>query len=121
VPTAGTLGRVNVRNLPGMNLSATIRAFVAIVYALSIILSLVVGLTGGYESPLVGLRFLSVFIPAVTVLIVSSAIIRISRLTGTVFQWGTCLWLCCCCQSSSTLRCCLSPLPMRAGSLGKTG
>ena len=53
--------------------SAAIKAFVAVAYALSIALSLVVGLTGGYESPLVGLRFLSMFIPAVAVLIVNSA------------------------------------------------
>jgi hypothetical protein len=67
---------MNAQNPPGMSRSAAIKAFVAIAYALSITLSLVVGLTGGYESPLVGLRFLSMFIPAV----------RISRLTGTAFH-----------------------------------
>jgi membrane protease YdiL (CAAX protease family) len=45
--------------------------FVAIAYALSIALSLVVGLTGGYQSPLIGLRYLSMFLPAIAVLIVS--------------------------------------------------
>jgi membrane protease YdiL (CAAX protease family) len=50
-----------------------IKAFVVIAYALSITLSLVVGLTGGYESPLIGLRYLSMFIPAVAMLVVNSA------------------------------------------------
>jgi len=47
-------------------------AFVATAYALSITLSLVVGLTGGHESPLVGLAYLSMFLPALSVLVVSS-------------------------------------------------
>jgi membrane protease YdiL (CAAX protease family) len=64
---------MNAHNLPGMTSSAAIKAFVGIAYALAITLSLVVGLTGGYESPLVGLRFLSMFIPAVAVLIVSAS------------------------------------------------
>jgi membrane protease YdiL (CAAX protease family) len=51
-----------------------ISSFVLIAYALSIALSLVVGLTGGYESPLIRLRFLSMFIPAAAVLIVQSAL-----------------------------------------------
>ena len=50
-----------------------ILVYVTLVYALSIALSLVVGLTGGYGSPLIGLAYLSMFLPAVAVLIVSSA------------------------------------------------
>ena len=49
-----------------------IMAFVAITYTLSIALSLVVGLTGGRESGLIGLAFLSMFLPASAVLIVNS-------------------------------------------------
>ena len=51
----------------------TIFVFVATSYGLSIVLSLVVGLTGGHESALIGLAFLSTFLPAVSVLIVNSA------------------------------------------------
>src|SRR4051794_35803967 len=50
-----------------------ILAFVGTAYALSIALSLLVGLTGGYESPIIGLRYLSMFLPAVSVLVVSAA------------------------------------------------
>jgi membrane protease YdiL (CAAX protease family) len=52
---------------------AAIRAFVCCAYALSIALSLLVGFTGGSRGPLIGLRFLSMFLPAVAVLIVSAA------------------------------------------------
>ena len=51
----------------------SILIFVAIAYTLSIVLSLVVGLTGGHGSALIGLAYLSMFLPAVSVLIVSSA------------------------------------------------
>jgi membrane protease YdiL (CAAX protease family) len=51
---------------------SAIIVFVATAYALSIALSLVVGLTGGHESPLIGLRYLSMFLPAVSVLIPSA-------------------------------------------------
>src|SRR6266566_3287332 len=47
--------------------------FIAAAYALSIMLSLIVGSSGGHESALVGLAYLSMFLPAVSVLIVSSA------------------------------------------------
>jgi membrane protease YdiL (CAAX protease family) len=50
-----------------------ILAFVATAYGLSVALSLVVGLTGGYDSPLIGLRYLSMFVPGIAVLIVGSA------------------------------------------------
>jgi CAAX protease family protein len=71
--TQRSLLSMDARDPPGVNVDAAMLAFVAIAYALSIALSLVVGLTGGYESPLAGLRFLSMFIPAVAVLIVRSA------------------------------------------------
>jgi uncharacterized protein len=48
-------------------------AFVATAYGLSVALSLVVGLTGGHESSLIGLGYLSMFLPAVSVLIVNFA------------------------------------------------
>jgi len=50
-----------------------ILVFVATAYALSIALSLVVGLTGGHESALIGLAYLSMFLPAVAVLIARAA------------------------------------------------
>lgn len=50
-----------------------ILVYVTTTYALSIALSLVVGLTGGYDSALIGLAYLSMFLPALAVLIASSA------------------------------------------------
>lgn len=50
-----------------------ILVFVTIAYALSIMLSVVVGMTGGYDSALIGLAYVSMFLPAIAVLIVSSA------------------------------------------------
>jgi len=50
-----------------------ILVFVAAAYALSIALSLAIGLTGGHDSALIGLAYLSMFLPAVAVLIVNSA------------------------------------------------
>ena len=44
-------------------------AFIAIAYALGIALSLVVGLTGGASSPLAGLGYLAMFIPAAAVIV----------------------------------------------------
>lgn len=49
----------------------SILAFLAIVYGLSIALSLVVGLTGGHDGALIGLRWLSMFLPSVAVLAVA--------------------------------------------------
>src|SRR5579872_77884 len=49
-----------------------ILVFVAAAYALSISLSLAIGLTGGHDSALIGLAYLSMFLPAVAVLIVNS-------------------------------------------------
>ncbi len=61
--------------------------FVAIAYMLSIALSLVVGLTGGYTSPLIGLRFLSMFLPAVAVLIVNIAMKEPPYIDPKPFPW----------------------------------
>ena len=51
----------------GLKVVAT---FVTAAYAMSVALSLIVGLTGGYQSPFIGLQFLSMFIPALAVLCV---------------------------------------------------
>jgi hypothetical protein len=50
-----------------------IALFIATAYGLSIALGLVVGLTGGSTSPLIGLRFASMFLPAAAVLVVRIA------------------------------------------------
>jgi len=50
------------------NSPKVIATFVAVAYAMSVGLSLIVGLTGGYQSPFIGLQFLSMFIPALAVL-----------------------------------------------------
>jgi membrane protease YdiL (CAAX protease family) len=47
--------------------------FVAVAYALSGALSVVVWTTGGYQSPLVGLGFATMFLPTLAVLVVHSA------------------------------------------------
>jgi CAAX protease family protein len=49
-----------------------ILVFVATAYALSVALSLLVGLTGGHESSLIGFASLSMFVPAISVRIVSA-------------------------------------------------
>ena len=49
----------------------TIVAFITLAYALAIVLSLAIGVTGGHESPFVVFGFFSMVIPAVAVLIVS--------------------------------------------------
>jgi membrane protease YdiL (CAAX protease family) len=48
-------------------------AFVGAAYGLAIALSLLIGLTGGHRSPLIGLGYLSMILPAIAVLIVSLA------------------------------------------------
>ncbi len=50
-----------------------ITVFIATAYALSIALSVLIWLTGGYHSALIGLGYISMFLPAIAVLIVSSA------------------------------------------------
>lgn len=54
----------------GVSRNRAILVFIGTVYALSIALSLLVGLTGGVESALIQLRFLSMFLPALAVLVV---------------------------------------------------
>src|ERR1700722_1158154 len=49
-----------------------VAVFVATAYGLSIALSRVVGLTGRNDSSIIGLRYVSMFLPAVAVLVVSS-------------------------------------------------
>ncbi len=49
-----------------------ILVYVTTVYGLSIGLSLIVGLTGGHDSSLIGLAWVSMFLPAVATLIVNS-------------------------------------------------
>jgi hypothetical protein len=48
-------------------------AFVASAFALSVVLSLVIGLTGGHESAFIDLAYLSMFLPAISVLMVTVA------------------------------------------------
>jgi membrane protease YdiL (CAAX protease family) len=43
--------------------------FLSVAFGGSILLSLMIGLTGGYRSPLAGLRLLTMFVPAVAVLV----------------------------------------------------
>ena len=51
--------------------SRGILAFIVIAYALSVALSLLIGLTGGHESALIPLSYLSMFLPALAVLFVT--------------------------------------------------
>jgi hypothetical protein len=51
-------------------MNRAVLAFIAIAYALSIALSLVVGLTGGYQSRFVGLGVSALLFPTIAVLIV---------------------------------------------------
>ena len=53
-------------------MSSRVTVFLAVAYSLSIALGLVVGLSGGDAGPLAGLRFLSMGIPAIAVLVVQS-------------------------------------------------
>ena len=55
-------------------MNRAILIFIATAYALSIVLSLVVGLTGANQSPLIGLGIISMFVPAIAVLVVQSAL-----------------------------------------------
>ena len=50
-------------------MSSSILAFVAITYALALTLSIVVGVTGGHESPLIGFGLATMLIPAAAVLV----------------------------------------------------
>lgn len=57
--------------------------FVSIAYALSIALSLLIGLTGGHESHLIGLGYLSMFLPTAAVVIVSITMHETPRIDWT--------------------------------------
>ena len=46
--------------------------FIVVVYALAIALSLLVGLTGGYESAFTGVGFVTMFLPTIAVILVQS-------------------------------------------------
>src|SRR5215469_5019134 len=48
-----------------------IAGFVATAYALSAALGLFIGLSGGHDSPFIGLRYLSMFIPAISVVVIN--------------------------------------------------
>jgi uncharacterized protein len=54
-------------------MTPAIAAFVAVAYALSVGLSLVIGFTGGHHSRLAGLGVLSMFLPSIAVFIVRAA------------------------------------------------
>src|SRR5580765_7712534 len=56
----------------------SVLVFVAAAYAQSVALSLVIGLTGGYESRWIGLGYLSMLIPAISVQI-AKATIRVTE------------------------------------------
>jgi len=51
-----------------------ILAFIGIAYGLSVALSLLIGLTGGHESALIPLSYLSMFLPAIAVLFMTSVL-----------------------------------------------
>ena len=51
---------------------SAITAFLAVCYGLSVTLSLAIGITGGNESSLIGLGYLSMFLPAAAVVLVSA-------------------------------------------------
>ena len=48
-------------------------------YVLSVTLSLIVGLTGGHESPLIGPAYVTMFVPAISMLIVASTMNEVPR------------------------------------------
>lgn len=66
---------------------SAILTFVATAYGLSIALSLIVGFTGGYDGPLIGLRYLSMFLPAIAVLLVGSATGEMPRVRSDPFPF----------------------------------
>ena len=62
--------------------------FVAITYGLAAALGLVVGLSGGYQSPLVGPGFLAMLIPAIGVLALHIGMRERARVTWARFPLG---------------------------------
>lgn len=63
-------------------------AFVAIVYGLSIALSLLIGLSGGHQSRFVGLSYLSMFLPAIAVALVYAATKEAPLVYWKRFRWS---------------------------------
>jgi membrane protease YdiL (CAAX protease family) len=63
-------------------------AYVAVVYGLSIALSLLIGLTGGHESRLVGLSYLSMLLPAIAVALVYTATKEAPLVCWKRFPWS---------------------------------
>ena len=55
-------------------MNRAVKAFIAIASTLAVALSLVVGMTGGHQSPLIGLGFVTMFVPTIAALVVGSAI-----------------------------------------------
>ena len=53
-------------------MSRAVSAFIVVVYALSVALSLLVGLTGGYRSAFAGVGFAAMFVPTIAVILVHS-------------------------------------------------
>jgi len=69
------------------NSSKAIATFVAVAYAISVALSLIIGLTGGYQSPFIGLQFLSMLIPALAVLCVRPGVDGALRIDWHRLPW----------------------------------
>ena len=65
--------------------SRGIPLFIATTYGLSVALSLLIGLTGGHESALIRLSYLSMFLPAIAVLFVTIAINEAPRVRWNSF------------------------------------
>jgi membrane protease YdiL (CAAX protease family) len=65
--------------------SRDILVFVGTAYALSVALSLLIGLTGGHESPLIPLSYLSMFLPSIAVLLVTAAMNEAPRVRWNSF------------------------------------
>src|SRR5690242_5875785 len=61
--------RVHDARMSRASADRPILIFIAVAYALSVALSLLIGLTGGYRSRWIGLGYLSMLIPAASVLI----------------------------------------------------
>ena len=59
--------------------------FIGTAYALSVALSLLIGLTGGHESALIALSYLSMFLPAIAVLFATSAMNEAPRVRWNSF------------------------------------
>jgi membrane protease YdiL (CAAX protease family) len=65
-----------------------ISAYIALVYGLSIALSVLIGLSGGHESRLIGLSYLSMFLPAIAVALVYAATKEAPLVCWRCFRWS---------------------------------